>query len=100
MKSPLSHPRSSAIAAAAAVIVLAAGAWPGQAAPLAAPAAPCPGGDTGITLSPGFCATVFADIWGMSAILQSLPMGPSTQTPGAAATITSTRRRPADFCSR
>src|SRR5450432_2241979 len=29
-------------------------------APMAKPAA-CPGGDTGITLPPGFCATVFAD---------------------------------------
>jgi hypothetical protein len=61
MKSPLIHPRGSATAAAAAAIVLAAGAWPGQAAAPAAPATACPGGDTGITLSPGFCATVFAD---------------------------------------
>jgi glucose/arabinose dehydrogenase/mono/diheme cytochrome c family protein len=61
MKSSLIHPRGAAIAAAAAAIVLAAGAWPGQAAAQATPAAACPGGDTGITLSPGFCATVFAD---------------------------------------
>jgi hypothetical protein len=60
MKSRLAHPgRSPAIAAAA--IVLAAGAWFGQSAAEAAPAGACPGGDTGITLSPGFCATVFAD---------------------------------------
>ena len=60
MKSRLAHPgRSSAIASAAVAIVLAAGAWPGQAA--APAAAACPGGDAGITLSPGFCATVFAD---------------------------------------
>jgi hypothetical protein len=48
-------------ASAAAAIVLAAGAWFGQSAAEAAPAGACPGGDTGITLSPGFCATVFAD---------------------------------------
>src|ERR1700722_6759711 len=60
MKSRLAHPgRSPAIAAPA--IVLAAGAWFGQSAAEAAPAGACPGGDTGITLSPGFCATVFAD---------------------------------------
>jgi hypothetical protein len=60
MKSRLAHPgRSPAIAATA--IVLAAGAWFGQSAAEAAPAGACPGGDTGITLSPGFCATVFAD---------------------------------------
>ena len=60
MKSRLAHPgRSSAIAAAATAIVLAAGALHGQAA--APAAAACPGGDAGITLSPGFCATVFAD---------------------------------------
>ena len=60
MKSCLAHPgRSSAIAAAATAIVLAAGALHGQTA--APAAAACPGGDAGITLSPGFCATVFAD---------------------------------------
>src|ERR1700722_4579863 len=60
MKSRLAHPgRSPAIAATA--IVLAAGAWFGQSAAKAVPAGTCPGGDTGITLSPGFCATVFAD---------------------------------------
>jgi glucose/arabinose dehydrogenase len=60
MKSRLAHPgRSPAIAAAA--IVLAAAGWSGQSAAKAAPAGACRGGDTGITLSPGFCATVFAD---------------------------------------
>jgi glucose/arabinose dehydrogenase/mono/diheme cytochrome c family protein len=45
-------------------IALAAQAAPTQAAAPASPgpaAAACPDGDTGITLSPGFCATVFAD---------------------------------------
>jgi len=59
MKSPLIHLPNSTIAAAAAAIVFAAGAWPGQAPAAAADA--CPGGDSGITVSPGFCAAVFAD---------------------------------------
>jgi glucose/arabinose dehydrogenase len=61
MKSRLTHP--ACISAMAVAIVVAAGASSGPAvAPAsAAPAAACPGGDTGITLSPGFCATVFAD---------------------------------------
>jgi glucose/arabinose dehydrogenase/mono/diheme cytochrome c family protein len=64
MKLHLTHPgRSAAISAMAVAIVLAAEASLGPAATpaSAAPAAACPGGDTGITLSPGFCATVFAD---------------------------------------
>jgi hypothetical protein len=60
MKSRLTHPgRNSALSVTAVAIVLAAVALRGPAS--AAPAAACPGGDTGITLSPGFCATVFAD---------------------------------------
>jgi glucose/arabinose dehydrogenase len=48
-------------------LVLAAAALPAVAATPAAPtpnaqlASACPAGDTGITLSPGFCATIFAD---------------------------------------
>src|ERR1700730_10938520 len=64
MKSRLTHPgRNSALSVTTVAIVLAAVALRGPAvAPaLAAPATACPGGDTGITLSPGFCATVFAD---------------------------------------
>jgi glucose/arabinose dehydrogenase len=64
MKLHLTYPgRSAVIATVAVAIVLAAEASLGPAATpaSAAPAAACPGGDTGITLSPGFCATVFAD---------------------------------------
>src|ERR1700726_1710544 len=64
MKSRLTHHgRSAAISAMAVAIILAAEAspWPAAAPARAAPAAACPGGDTGITLSSGFCATVFAD---------------------------------------
>jgi glucose/arabinose dehydrogenase/mono/diheme cytochrome c family protein len=55
--------RCAVLSAVAAAIVVVAGASLGPvAAPAsAAPTAPCPGADTGITLSPGFCATVFAD---------------------------------------
>jgi hypothetical protein len=93
MISRLAHPgRSPAIAAAA--IVIAAGAWFGQSAAKAAPAGTCPGGDTGITLSPGFCATVFADNLGHVRHLALRPTGPSTPTPAAGATITTTRTMP------
>src|SRR5258708_21828363 len=64
MKSRLTHPgRNSALSGMAVAIVLGAVALrgPGAARASAAPATACPGGDTGITLSPGFCATVFAD---------------------------------------
>jgi len=64
MKSRLTHPgRNSALSGIAVAIVLAAGALRGPvvAPASAAPATACPDGDTGITLSPGFCATVFAD---------------------------------------
>jgi glucose/arabinose dehydrogenase len=64
MKSRHIHPgRSAALSVMSVAIVLAAVALRGSAAAPAsdAPAAACPGGDTGITLSPGFCATVFAD---------------------------------------
>src|SRR5258708_16419226 len=64
MKSRLTHPgRNSALWGMAVAVVRAAVALRGPAAApaSAAPATACPGGDTGITLSPGFCATVFAD---------------------------------------
>jgi hypothetical protein len=42
-------------------VVVASGALPTGATTPAGTAPACPGGDTGITLSPGFCATIFAD---------------------------------------
>ena len=52
--------RASTISAFA--VLLASGAWFANAETPAARSAPaCPAGDTGITLSPGFCATIFAD---------------------------------------
>jgi hypothetical protein len=52
--------RASTISAFA--VLLASGAWFANAETPAAGSAPaCPAGDTGITLSPGFCATIFAD---------------------------------------
>src|SRR5258708_9422674 len=78
MKSRPPHPgRSSALSGRAVAIVLAAVALRGPAAApaSAAPATACPGGDTGITLSPGFCATVFADNLGH--------VRPLAVTPGA-----------------
>src|SRR6202034_447741 len=43
-------------------ILLASSAWFANAETPAAGSAPaCPGGDAGITLSPGFCASIFAD---------------------------------------
>jgi len=58
--------KRTVIAGSAIAVLLGLGAWPviGTAAPTAAPepaATQCPGGDAGITLPPGFCATVFAD---------------------------------------
>jgi glucose/arabinose dehydrogenase len=59
--------RCRASAASAFAFALAAAALPAVAATPAAPtpatpgASACPAGDTGITLSPGFCATIFAD---------------------------------------
>ena len=52
--------RASTISAFA--VLLASGAWFANAETPAARSVPaCPAGDTGITLSPGFCATIFAD---------------------------------------
>jgi len=53
--------RVSTISAFAVAVVVASGALPTSAATPAGTAPACPGGDTGITLSPGFCATIFAD---------------------------------------
>src|SRR6202167_5950002 len=53
--------RASTISAFAVAILLASGAFPAGAAMAAGSAPACPTGDTGITLSPGFCATIFAD---------------------------------------
>jgi glucose/arabinose dehydrogenase len=50
--------RASAISA---FILLASSALPAGSATSAGNAPACPGGDAGITLSPGFCATIFAD---------------------------------------
>ena len=54
--------RAAVIAAMAAAAILTAGAMlTGVARSGSASATACPAGDTGITLAPGFCATVFAD---------------------------------------
>jgi hypothetical protein len=53
--------RVSTISAFAVAVVVASSALPTGAATPAGTAPACPGGDTGITLSPGFCATIFAD---------------------------------------
>ena len=53
--------RASTISAFAVAILLASGAFPAGAATAAGSASACSTGDTGITLSPGFCATIFAD---------------------------------------
>jgi glucose/arabinose dehydrogenase len=45
----------------ASAVLLASSAWPAGSATPAGAAPACPGGDAGITLSPGFCATIFAD---------------------------------------
>ena len=57
----------------------------------------CAGDNTGITLSPGFCATVFADNIGHVRHMGSRPIARSTSTPGAAAIIIMTRHRRAAF---
>ncbi len=54
--------RASTISAFVVAAMVVSGAWLANTATSAAGSAPgCPGGDTGITLSPGFCATIFAD---------------------------------------
>src|ERR1700690_4064435 len=53
--------RASTISAFAVAILLVSGAFPAGAAMAAGSASACSTGDTGITLSPGFCATIFAD---------------------------------------
>ncbi|HMA51924.1 MAG TPA: hypothetical protein VKP60_19330, partial [Magnetospirillaceae bacterium] len=53
--------RRLAISAVVVALALAAQAAPAKDAASSAGAFACPAGDTGITLSPGFCATVFAD---------------------------------------
>ena len=53
--------RTAAIGAGAIALGLAGAALVAPAQPRAAPAAACPGDNGGLTLSPGFCATVFAD---------------------------------------
>jgi hypothetical protein len=57
----------------------------------------CVGDNGGIMLSPGFCATVFADKLGHARHLAVTPNGSSTSTPGAVSIITTTRRHPAGF---
>jgi len=60
MKQRLTHPgRGLALSAMTVALALAAQAAPAKEG--SPSAAACPAGDTGITLSPGFCATVFAD---------------------------------------
>ena len=70
------------------------------AVPHGAAAAECQNQDTGITLSPGFCATIFADNLGHVRHLAAAPDGTrSTPTPGAAVTSPTRRRRRAVFSS-
>ncbi len=54
---------AAAVGFGSALLLALGAAFAGQAQPQAPPAnaVACPGGDTGITLPPGFCATVFAD---------------------------------------
>jgi glucose/arabinose dehydrogenase/cytochrome c5 len=61
--------------AAASVSVIAALATSAQAQPAAAPAPVCPSDDSGITLPPGFCATIFADNIGHARHLVVAPNG-------------------------
>ena len=85
-------------AALLALAPLACEAQTSPAAPAASASSTCPGKNGGILLSPGFCATIFADNIGQ-------PFGTwclvrtacCTSTRGAAATSTMTRRRPVDF---
>ena len=53
--------RASAISAFALALVLGSSALPGGAATPAGTNPACPGDNAGLTLSPGFCATIFAD---------------------------------------
>jgi len=57
----------------------------------------CVADNGGITLSPGFCATVFADRLGHARHLAVAPNGVVYVTPGAVSTITTTRPHPAGF---
>ena len=57
----------------------------------------CQGDNGGLTLSPGFCATIFADNLGMSAISWWRRIARSTPTPGAAATFPMRPRHRAVF---
>ena len=62
--------RTLALAAAMAALLL-----PGLVAPASAQTAACPEDNGGITLSPGFCATVFADKLGHARHLAVAPNG-------------------------
>ena len=69
-----------------------------QASPPGAQADACAGDNGGITLSPGFCASVFADNLGhVRHMVVGARRRRSTSTPGAATITATTSRRPAAF---